>query len=201
MLRAWKSQAEKEALTRIGRTASAPPPGADPRLAEILELAATKALVLVRPIIPATCERDKFQVQMADHKSVLLKKMSSTQQVDVPTRRIGDILPATTTNPAVIVLEGRLQWLTLAERWTFFAERPPHDCHFGFSKPSSIRGAEVSETISRLTTAGYDPGWKLEERIPEALAEGAEIFYDEDGRYLIFPEGKPYILIVRRRTL
>ncbi len=167
-------------------------------LGRLRQFADKKAIVRIRSTIPSKAEQDKFHVREATLNVVVAEKLSSNHIVHIPTSRITEILAVEPNEPPVVLLDGRLQWLTLSKVWKFLEEKPPLGSHFGFSKISYPTDSHATEIENKLRTMGYDPRWKVEERIAPALAGGAEVFYDEDGRYLYWPEDNPSILIVRR---
>lgn len=167
-------------------------------LGRLQQLADKKEIVRIRSTIPSKAEQDKFHVREATLNVVVAEKLSSNHIVRIPTSRITEILAAEPNEPPVVLLDGRLQWLTLSKVWKFLEEKPPLGSHFGFSKISYPTDSHATEIENKLRTMGYDPTWKVEERIAPALAGGAEVFYDEDGRYLYWKEDNPSILIVRR---
>src|SRR6185312_13749000 len=73
----------------------------------------------VRPLIPPNiC--DEFQIGETDstRDAVATTKLSSSQRVYLPISGIR-LLPTDPQRPAILQLDGRLQWLTLAEAWEY----------------------------------------------------------------------------------
>ncbi|HPT28268.1 MAG TPA: hypothetical protein PLZ95_17755, partial [Bryobacteraceae bacterium] len=56
-----------------------------------------------------------------------LYKLSNSQEVTIPAPRIEDVLDNGADAEPTIVLNGRLQYLTLPRVWRFFPEKPPED--------------------------------------------------------------------------
>jgi hypothetical protein len=79
-----------------------------------------------------------------------------------------------------LVLNGRLQWITIREVWRFFPERPlPGDtAGLGFGKERPRADPGVPPQIASHC------GWSLPANIPARLRDGCAVFYDEDGKHL-----------------
>lgn len=88
-------------------------------------MAAVSARVRVAPLTPPN-QFDEFQIVETDSErnAVVLRKASSSQQVYVPISQISDVRYVGPGRPEVLQLDGRLQWLTLAEEWGYFPETP-----------------------------------------------------------------------------
>jgi hypothetical protein len=79
-------------------------------------------------------------------------------------------------------LNGRLQWISVGQRWLVLSEKPlpgPHNEH-GYSK-------FVDLDYPRKMAYTGEFAWCREDRPAECLSRGRYIFYDEDGRYLRVP--------------
>jgi hypothetical protein len=111
---------------------------------------------------------------------VMFEKESNRQTLTVPAQRIEDVLGAAPDEAPTVILNGRLQWVTVAELWNFFPEKPaPNDSAglgFGKERPRDNPGVPA-HLQSRC-------GWSLQANVPARLQEGCAVFYDEDGKYL-----------------
>ena len=75
-----------------------------------------------------------------------------------------------------------MQWITPRPRrgWARFPEEPPPgpDGYFGPWKLTSFMDPRVNALATEFPVR-----WFREDRVPQFLAQGWHIFYDEDGRY------------------
>jgi hypothetical protein len=126
------------------------------------------------------CQFNRFRVRSVDAGVVTLEKESNRQSVTVPLHRIEDILPGGCDGLPTLLLNGRLQWITAPQVWRFFPEKPlPSDpVGLGFPKERARENPGVPTTIAPLV------GWSLPQNVAARRAEGREVFYDEDGKYL-----------------
>jgi hypothetical protein len=150
------------------------------RIARLRKYALEHKKVNVLPTVPA-CEYNSFTVSAVEATTVVFHKGSNRQDVIVPRERIDDVLEAGSDEPALVHLNGRLQWLTLQERWRFFPERPPSNdllCA-GLGKQVAFEGQFANQMFAQLRSAGYRARWSRLDRAPEA-----NIFFDEDGRHV-----------------
>jgi pyrimidine deaminase RibD-like protein len=91
---------------------------------ELRKFAAQKKQVRIEPMTPAS-EYPSFQVHELDEVRVVVKKLSSSQEVGIPIGRVTEILWADVNDPPTLMLNGRLQWITIPNEWKFFPEPPP----------------------------------------------------------------------------
>jgi tetratricopeptide (TPR) repeat protein len=147
-------------------------------------LVESKGHVIVTPIVPQSSAQDYFQVQQIDLEILLLFKTSNEQTVEIPLRRVIEILPNANNDPAVLELSGRLQFLTLAKRWKFFPETVPSDSDYGLGKASSPEDLQSRGIYAQLDQKQIPYCWDSKNNLSGRLAKGWMIFYDDDGRYL-----------------
>jgi Domain of unknown function (DUF4062) len=75
------------------------------------------------PTIPCD-HHNSFRVQSVGDTAVIFRK-GGIEDILVPIERIGEVLDPRPDEPAHVVSAGRLQWLTIDQRWRFFLEKPP----------------------------------------------------------------------------
>jgi hypothetical protein len=173
LLLAWKSAAEADARKRVGKTA--------------LGCAATINLqigdrVRVEPIVPRRFERSEWLLQSGNGNSFVFQKTDSMATVEIPASFIDNVRRFRDNVPALVQLNGRLQWLSVGQRWQVVSGKPqpgPHHEH-GFSKFVDF------DYPRRMAYAGGF-AWCREDRLAECLSRGRYVFYDEDGTYLRVP--------------
>ena len=60
---------------------------------------------------------DRFLVRKVDESLVELEKLSNRQVLEIPLRRVLEVLPATSSTPPMIVLRGSLKWSAHEKLW------------------------------------------------------------------------------------
>jgi len=131
-----------------------------------------------------------FQLRSADRDLIVVAKLSSEQEVDIPTSRVEEVLlvgSPVDSEKAIIHLNGRLQWVSADGRWTFHDEKPDPHRPLGMAKTSHHTGPHVLGLQKRLEQLGYIVHWTREDNLPSKMVEGWEVVYDDDGRYLESP--------------
>lgn len=167
-------------------------------LGRLRQLAEKQVIVRIRPTIPHKGEQDSYQVEDATVDVVVLKKLSSNHTVRIPPSRVSEILALSDREPPVLTLEGRLQWLTLAQNWKFFDEKPDPSSPLGFAKSSNNNDPQANAIIQRCRDQGFKFYWDHHVNIGAREADGWELVYDEDGRYFRIPD-RPFDLILIRK--
>lgn len=163
-----------------------------------------RAVVCVAPLVPKL-RSDRFRVVSVEDGTVALEKEGSPQQVTIPLQRVAEILPDAQSNAPKLMLNGRLQWLTMPQEWHFFPEQPGDSdgCLLGVPKDSSLRDPLVAQLAPQLNSRGMQFCWSHLDKLPERLnARTHEVFYDTDGRYLHQrgPDRESILLISALRT-
>lgn len=76
-------------------------------------------LCRLHPMPPDRVE-DQFRVSAVDESgNVTLEKLSNRQSLEIPVRRVLEVLPATSSAPPTIVLHGSLAWSAHRQLWNF----------------------------------------------------------------------------------
>lgn len=152
---------------------------------QLEQMAERRTEVLIRPVIPAACQSYRFIVEAVTATSVQLKMRSGHESFELPPSRIAEILSHETNEPPTLVLNGRLQWLTMPEKWKFFPEPLASDEHrlWGFGKPSSIQDRRVKEITNAMKYRGFGMAWCAESNLGSRLGITLEIVYDDDGYF------------------
>jgi transcriptional regulator with XRE-family HTH domain len=71
---------------------------------------------LIHPM-PEDFKNDRFMVRRVDDALFEVQKLSNTQSVEIPIRRVLEVLPAPSHGVATIVLRGRLEWSAHKKLW------------------------------------------------------------------------------------
>ena len=161
--------------------------GGGPTTAQLRQLVQNKAIVCVKPAIPAKAEIDKFQVQEVTSDALVVEKLSSGHRIQIPIGRVAEVLVLAPGEPPVVQLDGRLQWLTISDSWKFFDLKPDPASPYGFHKPSHLQDVCAFDIGEALKKRGGRMGWRLERDLPGSLVRGVEIVYDDDGKYFRTP--------------
>ena len=155
--------------------------------------------IKIYPIIPTRCAEDEFRVNDVGPDTVQFDKPGSGHRITVPKSRIKEVLPMDPNGKsATVVVEGRLQWVSLRQSWKFFLEAPPAaaNLQIGFGRPSSALDQRRIDVESMLKSRGTSV-WLVDERyVPGAISEGRQVVYDEDGKYFRVPSGPNHLILV-----
>jgi hypothetical protein len=140
--------------------------------------------VLVHPSIPRATEHREYQVQHVEGGRITLRERLADPPLSIASAAVAEVRSARGPKPAMLVLRGRLQWITAARQWVVLPEQPPADCEHGLHKLASSSDDRVVEFIEQLRQQGYSAWWVPVDSVREFLSQGGEIIYDSDGRYL-----------------
>src|SRR5690348_3648486 len=115
---------------------------------------------------------------------------SSSQEVGIPIGRVTEILWSDVNEPPVLMLNGKLQWITIPNQWKFFPEPPPKDDALGQSRTvGALEDQHAVQVGSKLREMSYKAHWFKKENLPglggASDGRGWQLFYGEDGRYLL----------------
>jgi hypothetical protein len=167
----WKSAAEAEARNRVGKTAplTSSGPAFNLKIGDRTR---------IEPIVPREFERAEWILRSKSGSCCVFEKPGSMAHVEIPLSFIEN-LHHFDGAPALVQLRGRLQWISVKQRWELLSEKPlsgAHDEH-GFSKYVDFNYP------TRMRYQGTY-AWCREDRLPQCLSQGRYVFYDEDGRHL-----------------
>jgi hypothetical protein len=167
----WKSTAEAEARNRVGKTATLTPsaPAFTLKIGDRTRIGA---------IVPREFERAEWILRSNSGSCCVFEKPGSMAHVEIPLSFIENVHHFDAA-PAIVQLRGRLQWISVRQRWELLSEKPPsgiRDEH-GFSKYVDFNYP------TRMRYQGAF-AWCTEDRLSQCLSQGRFIFYDEDGKYL-----------------
>jgi len=151
---------------------------------QLRHLVERKARVHIKPTIPRFAERDMFSIRELTNDALTVEKESTDEALSIPASRISDILfHDSKADTPVLVLDGRLQWLSTIQRWRFFPEKPDAASPLGFSKPSVTSDPTAARLCAELQRKGFTMGWAAEAEIPGKQNGAYQVVYDDDGRY------------------
>jgi hypothetical protein len=141
------------------------------------------ARLLVRPAIPRSAEEHEYRVHHVDLDCALIQQRTSDPPLSISSNAVAQLHFSADHSPSLVVLKGRMQWITASGKWALLPEQPPSDSEFGLDKLANPDDPQVVHFVNQLRERGYSPWWVPKESMHELLAQGAEIIYDKDGRY------------------
>jgi hypothetical protein len=172
LLSGWKSTAEAEAKSRIGKTHSAASaPSFDLKIGE---------RVRIEPTVPRPAEQSEWMLESNSGSCYGFQKLGASGKIEIPVSMIDKIHRFGSGTSALLQLAGRLQWTSVGQRWLLLSDKPPTDDEHGFSR---------NVDFNHPSRMGY-PGtlaWCREDRLAQVLCQGRHMFYAEDGKYLRMP--------------
>ncbi len=145
------------------------------------------SVVHMRPLVP-NCPSDLFSIRSAEPNLVVLQKSGTGESAKIPSTRIAEVLMTDASEAPVVLLDGRLQWTTVGRQWRFFPELPNANdpLQLGIAKEGSRQKPLSEATSAVLAARGFRYSWARTDRLADRLADSThEVFYDEDGRYLL----------------
>lgn len=172
ILRAWKTAAEAEAKSRIGKTN-----GAGSVVSFDLKVGER---VRIEPIVPRWAEQAEWMLESASGGCYVFQKLGASGRVEIPSSFIEKVHCFAGNTPALVQLAGRLQWTSVGQRWLLLSDKPATEDEHGFSRMVDFNHP------SRMNYPGT-LAWCREDRLSQVLGNGRYIFYAEDGKYLRMP--------------
>ncbi len=184
VLKKWKTDAEEEAKTRVGKTAPINESPVDLTIGSRFK---------ITPIVPREHEQSDFLLLQIVGDCFQFEKLGTSRQVNIPKSFIEKVHKFGDTRPALIQLSARLQWVTPKRNFDLFPEKPP-----GGSAGACGVGKNID--FNYPARAGINGSFAREDQLPRVLSEGWSIFYDSDGRYFRWPGHEvDQILVYRER--
>ncbi len=184
VLKKWKTDAEEEAKTRVGKTAPINESPVDLTIGSRFK---------ITPIVPREHEQSDFLLLQIVGDCFQFEKLGTSRQVNIPKSFIEKVHKFGDTRPALIQLSGRLQWVTPKRNFDLFPEKPPDGSADAFGVGKNID----FNYPARNSISG---SFAREDQVPRVLAEGWSIYYDSDGKYLRWPGHEvDQILVYRER--
>jgi hypothetical protein len=175
MLVQWKTEAEASAFSTIGRTAV-------PRSGHVQSVNRLQpgSRIQIRPAIPRRIEQEEYFVE-GPTEADCIKVNRSAHHLRIPETAVATLHFFGDQQRSLLLLEGRLQWITVSQRWEFLPEKPPSDAsgEYGLSKFVDFQYPQRQGITDRFAIR-----WFREDAVPTFLGQGWHVFYDRDGRYM-----------------
>jgi len=140
----------------------------------------------ITPILPTFRQQDDFGfVEIREYELILDKPGSIHSRIHIPLSRLRDPMFSGSGRAVILVLDGRLQWLSGDREWKVFPEAPAtsEERMIGFSKFSSANDPKLQEMSARLARYGHTISFVREDRLGEVFGQGKQVVYDDDGLY------------------
>ena len=168
-------------------------------MGQLREFDASKTHFKVQPLVPTFPGKYTFHVENLDanQNAINVHLHATRESIPIPVSRITEILNYGDT--PVVMLNGRLQWVTTIQRWRFFTEGIDKADFLGLAKPSAQNDKHANEVANALRRLKFEPGWVHAKDVPGQISAAYQPVYDDDGKYFRAPD-RPYdqILIVQR---
>jgi hypothetical protein len=173
LLKKWKSVAEAEAKDVLGKTATQSNEG----LPDLLP----GSRVRIVPIVPRKHEQSEFMLEKVADECLSVKKLDSGRQVLIPKSFVEKIHRFGDSKPALMQLNGRLQWISAKRNFECVPGLPP-------TGQAGLYGIGKNVDSRYPMRLGISGAFARIDRLPEVLSRGWHVYYDEDGMYLILPD-------------
>jgi hypothetical protein len=150
------------------------------RVARLRRFVTDGAALRVSPLIPQV-EYNLFSVTEVQAQTVVFKKQSSHDCIGVPLQRVVEILDQGDNEPPHVILQGRIQWLTLKREWGFFPESPVDK----LGVPRDVDFSSQTALMAAINASGRVPLVSPLDLLARRLGQGThEVVYDDNGYYL-----------------
>lgn len=143
------------------------------RVGRLRRLAEGGRSVSIMPIVPRA-PNNEYRIRKIDRDTIVLHK-SNGQDILIPSHRVEDLVEIDGT--PTILLNGRLQWVTIPGEWRFLPEKPPSPDPLGIGL-----GRVVSRDVAdfpNFPNPGYRFSWTNPQNVPNS-----EVFFDGSGVHL-----------------
>jgi hypothetical protein len=174
MLNKWKAEAEADTRSRLGKTAALSNSSriSDLRVYDKLRLS---------PVVPRAHEQSDFYVEENKDSAYVFKKQDSLRSVEIPKSFIGSVHILGDGKPAIVRLNGRLQWVSAKRTFELFLDVPPAGAAGAYGIPKNV-------DLDYPRRAGIQGvAFAREDRLPLLLTQGWCVYYDLDGTCLRNP--------------
>jgi hypothetical protein len=168
-------------------------------MGELREFDARKTHFKIQPMVPSFPGKYTFHVENVEDKTVNVRLHRTSESIAIPVSRVSEILSFGERELPVVMLNGRLQWVTTIQRWRFFPEDIDKADFLGLPKPSTHQDKRAIEIADALRRWQFVPGWAHAKDVPGQISAAYQPVYDDDGKYFRVLD-RPYdqILIVQR---
>lgn len=174
----WKADAEDAALSTIGLTALRSNSHSDH--AHGISRLQPGSRIHVRPAIPRRIEQEEYFVEGPSEPDCI-KITRSAHHLRIPSSAVEKVHFFGDQQVPIVILDGRLQWISITQRWEFLPETLPPDSagEYGLSKYVDFQYPQREGITNRFPVR-----WFRADHVQSFVGQGWHVFYDRDGRYL-----------------
>lgn len=168
-------------------------------MGELRQLANNKRHIRIQPMVPTFPGEYTFHIEEMDEKNLTVHLHSTRESIVIPAHRVREVLDFGERERPILVLNGRIQWITTIQRWRFCQEDADPDSILGVHKDTTPNDNRAKEICERLRKQDFQPGWAYEHEVPGKINASYQPVYDDDGRYFRSLD-RPYnlVLVVQR---
>jgi hypothetical protein len=168
-------------------------------IGELKQLERTRRHIRIQPIVPTFPGEFIFHIEQIDEKSLTVHLHSTRESIDIPVRRVVEVLYSGDREHPILVLKGRIQWISRIQRWRFRQEEPGSDSLLGIHKDTTQSDPTAEEICEHLRRQDFQPGWVYEHEVPGRINVAFQPVYDDEGRYFrVLDRPHNLVLIVQR---
>ncbi|MGB2678508.1 MAG: DUF4062 domain-containing protein [Candidatus Acidiferrum sp.] len=168
-------------------------------MSQLRELDDKKIHFRIQPMVPSFPGEYRFHIEGLDQKTVTVKLHATRESISLPVLRVSEILNFGDREAPILLLDGRLQWLTTIQRWRFFPEDVGTGTPLGLHKPSRLDDKRAIELTDYFRKREFQPGWAYEGDAPSKINAAYQPVYDDDGRYFRIPDRPDNLVLIVQR--
>jgi hypothetical protein len=105
-----------------------------------------------------------------DEKNLTVQLHRTHESIVIPVRRVVEVLDFGDRELPILLLNGRMQWITTTRRWRFRQEEADPDSLLGIHKDTTQSDARVKEICEHLRKQDFQPGWAYEHEVPSQFS-------------------------------
>lgn len=168
-------------------------------IGELRQLGKSKRHVRIQPMVPTFPGEYTFEIEKMDDKNLTVQLHRTHECIVIPVRRVVEVLDFGDRELPILLLNGRMQWITTIQRWRFRQEEADADSLLGIHKDTTQSDARAKEICEHLRRQDFQPGWAYEREVPGKINATFQPVYDDDGRYFrVLDRPDNLVLIVQR---
>jgi hypothetical protein len=168
-------------------------------IGELRQLEKSKRHVRIQRMVPTFPGEYTFEIEKIDEKNLTVQLHRTHESIVIPVRRVVEVLDFGDRERPILLLNGRMQWITTIQRWRFRQEEADPDSLLGIYKDTTQSDARAKEICEHLRRQDFQPGWAYEHEVPGKINAAFQPVYDDDGRYFtVLDRPHNLVLIVQR---
>jgi hypothetical protein len=169
-------------------------------IGELKQLDRTKRHIRIQPVVPTFPGEYVFHIEHIDERNLTVHLHSTRESIDIPIGRVIEVLYSGKRELPILVLRGRVQWITTIQRWRFRPEEADLDSLLGIHMDTTTNDPRALTITEQLRKQNFEPGWAYEHEVPGKINAAYQPVYDDDGRYFrVLDRPHNLVLIVQHR--